>query len=71
MTLHARERPHGPWEGCGVCPSSGPSSSGLCWRDRGGGKGWLLAALCWASQTLTAVIVELVHSAFLMGKHRW
>lgn len=37
----------------------------------GGEEGWLHPELCWASQSLPAVIVQLLHSAFLMGKHRW
>lgn len=71
----AWEQPPGVWGGGRVCTSTGPSCKWPCWRDRispgGGEEGWLHSEPCWASQTLPAVIVQLVHSAFLMGKHRW
>lgn len=56
-------------------PKHCPRCIWLCWEGRispgGGEEGWLHSELCWASQTLPAVIVQLIHSAFLMGKHRW
>jgi len=65
--------PPSPCVGCkvGLSTASAPAATGCTGGTDFPKEERRHAELCRASQTLTAVIVELVHSAFLMGKHRW